>query len=183
MYGSNSGRKGGPHDDVAQNIKNEQMTDAAPSPEEAKRQKQRWLNEQGCKKCDESNPDNLEMHHPRRHECSAHQQAPIDPIVVCSDCKPDDLEEQYRQDRFEDYRHSDVIAGIVIFECGIVEPIDEPETPTMEVEQQVGVDDDGRAIFETTEVEMPSRNPAPKAPVHCECGEPIDEIRLYEDDD
>lgn len=52
---------GGQDDPVARNIRREQNAAAAPSQDEIDGQHERYLEQQGCVKCDESNPENLQL--------------------------------------------------------------------------------------------------------------------------
>lgn len=80
-------KKGGINDPVAQSIRNEQNRDAMPSKEEVEAEHQRFLSENGCEVCDESDPENLKAHPgPYLPSCSATQTPPLDqyePDVFC----------------------------------------------------------------------------------------------------
>jgi hypothetical protein len=79
-------KTGGLNDPVAQSIRAEQNADAAPSPEEAKREHRRWMADKGCQVCGEDDPDNLRtVQYETIHVCP-HDQAPPEPFDTTVFC-------------------------------------------------------------------------------------------------
>lgn len=177
MYGDDRGRTGGPMDDVAQNIRNEQMADAMPSAEEAKREHRRWLADKGCLVCGEDDPDALTTVTRPLHECGYHQHPPRGPeqLVFCEEhARPG--ETLWRARAIQKARKRDGVIAVVIYECRITEYVDAPEPQTMEVKEQVGWDDAGDPIYETVETLHPYERPRPTAPIECRCGAALEEV-------
>lgn len=113
-------RKGGLHDDVANNIRNEMQRDAVPSAEEAQRELRQQLAKEGCtvEGCDETNPDNLHHQMPHTHSCSAHQTGELRPEVVCDEHAGDTYKEWIENKK--KVLKSDEVVAIVVYECDIV---------------------------------------------------------------
>jgi len=178
-------RKGGPHDDVARNIRNEMNRDAAPSPEEAKAEHQRFLSSKGCTVCGESDPEVLQADHPYFPNCSATQTPPLDnytPDVWCEEhFRPASV--RFRAPKVQSARHRPDTVAVAFYECGSLEWVEAPETPTHTVKEQVGRDEDGKPIYE--EVEKPVRmrhRPRAQAPIECRCGSSLKDVVHVEED-
>lgn len=146
-------RKGGPEDDVAQNIRNQQQADAAPSAEEAKAMHMSYLRSNGCHVdwCEISDPDELTQQRPVMHNCSAHQTPPeMEPQVVCEKHKRP-IEERRRAQIVDKVETEGL--PVVRYDCDIyrVADYDEPDhnepvppryepTPTIDTECRCGAE-------------------------------------------
>lgn len=174
-------KKGGPRDPVAQSIRNEQMRDAAPSAEEAKRMFEKRLSDEGCIVCGEDDPDNLNLIQWGPHQCSAHQHPGKPRETVMCDEHERHGSELRRARVFKRARDRDATA-VVFYNCLITEYAVPPEPNTETIKRQVGWDEDDNPMYEEQEVEIPRRHlPRPEVPVKCRCGEGIKEI-VYLDD-
>lgn len=161
-------RKGGPHDDVARNIRNEMMADGMTSPGEAKAEYRRMLAEKGCEVCGETDPDRLGLVNPHVVACPTMGRRGGSPeqAVYCTEHVRSPKEFWWAQ-RVKNARDRDSEA-IVVYDCGLVHYATLPEFP------------EGR--FNDPRVESwqdipPEGRPVPKAPIHCRCGAEIDEVR------
>lgn len=185
MYGNNNrGRKGGPMDDVAQNIRAEQNADAMPSPEEAKRQHRQWMADEGCQVCGEDDPDALTTVAVTMHKCSRHQHPPGPPelLVFCEEhARPSQT--LWRARIIQKARKRDDTVAVAIYECRIIEYVEEPEPKTVEVEEVVDWDDDGDPIYEMVEKAQPYSAPRPSAHIVCGCGADLEEIVRLDNDE
>lgn len=113
-------RKGGPHDDVANNIRQEQNRDAMPSKEEMQADHRRMLSAEGCKICGEDDPDVLHAVHPWAHPCPGIQNPPGDPVVYCDehlDQRPTLAAWKVRQTKVA--MRNDETEALVWYECGM----------------------------------------------------------------
>ena len=179
MTRNNRPTKGNPmHDPVARNIRNQQMQDARPSKEE--------LNlTPPCEEC-ETEADSVERRGIVFPNCSRMQHPEKVSQLLCDDCadaRPSLREKAIKQGKARrDADHTEEIVAVAIYDCGRWEYVEPAEQPTIEVEEQVGWDDDGNPIMETREVPEPHANPRPTAPIACECGESLDEIVRLDDD-
>lgn len=155
-------KKGGIRDPVAQSIRNEQNRDAAPNPEEAEEMKRKHLASEGCRECGEDDPDELDYHAPRTHDCPARQKR-YEPVVLCDDCAEDRL--PFREFVVERAREqgSDVV---VFYECDATQwrSFSRPV-----IEGQKG------ETFEDTRVE-----PNAEVELKCKCGAGIDDIEYLD---
>lgn len=120
-------RKGGPHDDVANNIRNQTQADGMPSAEEVAAERREYLAEKGCKVegCDEDDPDNLHQQHPHTHSCKAQQQGHPRPDVVCEDHAGNQREE-WLEDKKEALKRDDVEA-LIVYECDSTRVVTTPD--------------------------------------------------------
>lgn len=76
------------HDPVAQSIRNEQMADAAPTPDEHRREHRTHLASEGCEVCEEDDPDKLQdIRYEVVHYCSMIQQPPehTATVILCDE--------------------------------------------------------------------------------------------------
>lgn len=163
-----------PDDDVARNIRAEQQRDAAPSPEEVRQQERDHLRSEGCRECGESDPDVLDRYGINYPSCSAVQHPP-DPFVILCDEHSDALTSA-RERAIERARaHDEHVDAVAFFECENSAHVGEPEVPTMEVEKQVGWNDDD-PVYETVEVPRQRAVPEYTVPAECRCGAKLEEV-------
>lgn len=152
-------RKGGPHDDVANNIRAQQNADAVPSAEEARAIEQRALSDAGCQAegCDEDDPDKLDRQSPVMHNCSAYQSGEPRFEVMC-----DEHITPVKERRQAQVQEKADGTGIiqVLFSCGVT------ESATREQEE---LDDRGHPMF-------PGHKPQPTIPAECRCGAKISTV-------
>lgn len=160
-------RKGGPNDPVAQSIRNEQMRDAAPSPEEADRMHEDFLADEGCEVCDERDPGELAVVHPYHPPCGAYPTPPIqggDFRVFC-DAHRREPRELWWAKRVHGARKQGAVA-VVEYACGATEYATRETLETDDPE------------IETWADLPPAHRPIPEVPVQCRCGEPIDDVHM-----
>lgn len=152
-------RKGGPHDDVANNIRAQQNADAAPSAEEARAEARRALSNEGCQEdgCDESDPDKLNRQSPVMHSCSEFQSGAPRFEVMCDEHVTPVDERRHEQNQ-KKAQSTGIIQ--VLFTCGIT------ESATREQEE---LDDRGHPMF-------PGHKPQPTIPAECRCGANISTV-------
>jgi|GEM_PF-5463959 len=163
-------RKGGPMDDVANNIRAEQMADAAPSAAEAEEMHRDFLREEGCLVCGESDPDELTVVMASTgHNCKAHQYPGYpDPSVFCTEHeRPGSV--LGRAKLVQRARNNGAVA-MAVFDCGMISYAQMPEVP----ESRKGPG------FETWSDVPPSHRPIPEVDIRCRCGSGIDEIVYLE---
>lgn len=171
------------YDPVARSIQNEQNRDAMPSRQEIRRKAEE---DRQCDKCGEYKatakrrervlPDCPAIQHPR------------DPTRIlcweCADARDTLVEraiENAQQRNSADYYEATIVA-VAMYECGRSEYVEEPEAPTMEVEEQVGWNyKTGEPITETVEVEHPHADARPSAPIECECGAALDDVHRLDE--
>lgn len=128
-----------PEDDVARNIRNQQMADAAPTAEEAKAMHREHLASEGCSKCDEDDPDRLDTYYKPFPSCPRYQ-APRDPTVILCDDHKDSIESirerainraREKNDREQLHgKDEPEIVAIALYECKMSENIRKVEPPT-----------------------------------------------------
>lgn len=107
-----------------------------------------------CDHCDEDDYEDLKKvakHH--QHDCSAHQHAPPEPLLLCSDCREEHTPEE---DFIERLREADDVR--VLYECGIARSAEQPDVPDDAPKNHPSVDTRGRI------------------PATCRCGAHIEEI-------
>ena len=157
--------------DERRSIRSEMNRDAAPSPEEAKAEARRHLASEGCRECDEDDPDNLSVRYVRLPSCSAVQTPPDPTYVMCDDCY--DEQPTMRERAFEKARkrneqefRDEKVVGVVFFECGAWEY----------VEAEVFTEDADGVIYADAHPHW-----TPTGPLRCRCGSSINEyVRLDE---
>lgn len=158
-------------DPVARNIRNEQMRDAAPSPEEAERQHREWLAKCGCRVegCDVDDPDELSASMPHIPSCGVLQvPTDVEPEVYCEEhMRP--ARERWIEGRLNRLDTPSTKA-IVFYECENFDYGDYPDYP--ESRKGPGA--------ESWQDVPPSHRPIPEVPIRCRCGDPIDRI-VYDD--
>lgn len=161
------GRKGGPRDPVAQNIRNEQMRDAMPSAEEAEREHRERLGDEGCEVCDERDPDELSIAHPYVPPCAAYPNPPMsrDIRVFCDEHRRQPHELWWAK-RVHGARKQGAVA-IVEYACGATDYATRDGPP-----------DFNTPGIETWQDIPPSHRPVPEVPVQCQCGETIDDVHM-----
>ena len=147
-------RKGGLHDDVAQNIRAEKNRDAMPSVEEAREERRQHLADEGCKVCGEDDPENLRMQMPHTHSCPAVQTPRVKAEVVCDD-HGEDAREAWLADKKEELNRENA-AALVVYECDITVTVTDDEDDESEVPSQY-------------------REP-PSVSVACRCGAGIESV-------
>lgn len=182
-HNRDAGRKGGPNDDVAQNLRNEMQADARPSAEEARADQRKWLREEGCavEGCGVDDPDQLKPVHEPMRGCSFLQERVGEPTVYCTDHIP-----EYESWRVTDIRNArkrnqtdgeDDVGLLVRFECDRSARVAPAERPTHEVTVQSGYDDEGNPVYETKA--QPDHRAVPQynsVPAECHCGAGIAEL-------
>ena len=170
-------------DDMARNVWNEMQRDAAPSPEEARKEQRRWLAAQGCEHdgCDEDDPDKLQPLMPYVPSCRHIQPPPSDgpENVYCDEHKPDSARQRYLSRMADRARDQDACA-LAVYECGALESVDRPEMPTRTVKEQVAWDDE-EPVYREKEIDDPRRQERPTASIECRCGSPLDEVRRLDE--
>jgi len=115
-------------DPVARSIRNQQMQDAVPSPEERERQRRKYLQDNGCRFCGEDDPDKLEGVQVLLGNCMGGDSCDV---VYCDDCGFDsDFFERWLKIKGK-RRTNDVI---VIYDCGESRGYETPEPRTEMVE-------------------------------------------------
>lgn len=168
MTRPNPGRKGGPHDPVAQNIRNEQMRDAAPSPKEHREKHRKRLAGEGCEVCGEDDPDRLGFVYTYYPPCAAVQLPPDGPDgrVFCDEHRRSNRELWWAR-RVGQARDHNAVA-IAEYACGSVEYATyDPETPRANDPEVTSWDDI-----------PPSHRPIPEVPIRCRCGKLLDEVHV-----
>jgi hypothetical protein len=145
-------------DPVADSIRAQQNQDAMPHPSELEQALE-------CEECGEKS-DDVERRSLVIADCRAAQQPEKTWTVLCDDCDEErqPLREQQRetaQKRLQADYYDDPIA-IAFYECGQAKFI-------------TGREQDDEAI-------PPQMEEAPAAPIHCQCGEPIADVELIDDD-
>lgn len=135
----------------------------APSAKEREREHKEYLSANGCKVCDESDPDNLESEMRYFPNCSAMQSPKVgDPAVVCTE-HAGDTKQRYRNKQYEKAARDGCVA-VAWYDCGrahFAEPEQYSDDP----------DDDNFA-----HPQDPERRQGPPVPVRCECGDRIEKI-------
>lgn len=159
-------------DPVARSIRNEQMRDAAPTAEEQAEMKRKFLEDNGCEFCGESDVENLNANRMIINSCR--QDMHMCEVVYCDECGFD-ADFYTRWKRIEQNRRNDVA---VIYECGSTQGVDVPEPETTTVKKQVGRDQNGDPVYEEVEQKIPTRtDPTPDIPAWCpKCGEGIESV-------
>lgn len=105
-------------DDVAQNIRNQQNADAAPSPSEVRERHRERLANDGCLVCQEDDPDRLMLKRVPRSFCSndQHPRKPFDTVVFCDEHqRPSKTLKRAKMVQDARNRDADVLA---IYKCG-----------------------------------------------------------------
>lgn len=157
-----------PDDDMANKIRQQQMADGAPSPEEARAEHDRYLASQGCEVCGMTDIHRLGTLNPFIPSCPAlqHPGGHPEPPVLCIEHVRSPREFWWAEQVQRARRRGSV--AIAVYGCGNVRPIDMPDFP------------EGR--FSDPRVDSwddvpPQVRPVPEAPIHCECGALIEEVR------
>jgi len=182
--GDNRYRKGGPEDDVSQNIRSQQQADGAPSRKEAKSSARKQLAEDGCQHCDEDDPDELERYALDLPSCSAVQSPPDQFVVLCDDhadsrkTPRERALKQAREYNEAEWRETKAIA-VAFFDCQNYSFVDEGQKPTTTEEVQVGLDGD-EPIMEEQEMELPG-GPVTTLDTECRCGASLTEVVVLDD--
>lgn len=149
-------------DEIA-NIRAERNRDVMPSPEEARRERRDYLAREGCVRCGEDDPDQLEARDPPGPDCPRIQSPPKPPIR-CDDCQADApstaREFAISNAQGHEQRPDQHTVGVVLFECGNFYTV----TAALREETSSG---------DLYEDDYPGYTP--EGPLRCACGEPIQE--------
>lgn len=143
-----------PDDDVARNIRNEQMRDAMPSQEEVRAEHRKHLASEGCHICGEDDPDKLTEETPIVHSCSAYQSPPYDRDYANVICKDGHTSREARWWHAQQVQTDHDGKPTVVYECRITEDAKRPEQD--DVLTRHGY-----------------QQPRAEAPVECVCGAPV----------
>lgn len=141
---------------------------APPGKEEVEAQHRRHLRSEGCKHCDEDEPDNLQQVGMLLPSCSARQKPPEPFIVLCDDCL-EERPDSYAEKRVETAKEQDDVDAIVVYDCGITS-FETFERPTTR-----GPDGD--------EIPKPHTRPNATVPLKCRCGATVDDIVFFDGGD
>lgn len=152
--------------DERANIRAEMNRDAAPSAEEIAEENTRFLRENGCENCEETDPEKLGTYFPVDGKCGS--QSRPDPVVYCDECA------EKRSSAEELARRSDA-ALAVVYECGAVAEHN-PEPNMVTVEKQTGWTEEGDPIMEETEMEHPQHPSQISFDDECYCGADITDV-------
>lgn len=137
-------------------IRAEMNRDAMPTKEEAAAEHRSYLAREGCQKCDEDDPDALDIYGILMPSCSA-VQPPRDPrVVLCDDCAEN--RDTLRERALKKARNRDDTLAVAIFECENWEYVTAPEQVT---------DKHGNPL---------PMSHVPTAPIECRCGAHLDEV-------
>lgn len=174
--------------DEEANIRAEMNRDAMPSPEEAAEMNRRALAEEGCGECGEDAPDELDRYGLHLASCRA-LQVPDAPFVVLCEEHADERETvreralRRARERNEQEWHDRTVIGVEFYACQNSSYIFEGSPPTITEDVQVGWTDDGEAITEEQELELPGP-PSTTLGTECRCGKPlVDVVLLNEESD
>lgn len=158
-----------PDDDMAHNVMRAQQRDAGvPSKEEAKKMHRDYLAREGCARCDECDPDNLDRYGILQPSCSGVQSPPEPDVVLCDDCE-EERPDSFVEGRLEEERERGEADVAVVYECGLV-GVHEREVPTQ-------TSPDGE------EIPVPYANANASVLMWCErCGATVDRV-VYLDEE
>lgn len=132
-----------------------------PSEQERKQLEREFLRTNGCyhEDCGVDDPDELAPMMPYSPTCIRYPSA-NEPQAACEDhdVPTEEKRAYYIQQQID--RYGDDVVAIAIYECGVVEPVKEPET---------------------TEIEVPHPPKTPRARIRHICGEPLKDVREIND--
>lgn len=165
---------GGPHDDVARNIENEQMRDAAPSPEQAQEQRRQRLAGEGCLVCGEDDPD--ELRHVGRHHAACPTRQParytMGDLRVFCDEHARSSRELWWAGIVKRARGDPDAQAVVVYGCDHVEYVSMPE---------FNADAYTDPAVDGWDDLPPTHRPIPSAHIECRCGAQIADVRHVTD--
>jgi hypothetical protein len=175
-------RKGGPEDDVANNIRAQQQADAMPSASEAKAEHMKHLSDEGCEVCGEDDPAVLEEVYKPMHNCPDHQAPPRPETTVRCEEHTTSSEELREQDIQATADELEPNTALVVYECDIYYTVEGTDPEPVIDEIQVGRDENGDPVCKERVIAGPQRSSEhrPQLDAACRCGAPITAVHYRE---